>query len=460
MLGGVSDQATNTTKRKVPEAAVPFLGKMGELFSAEEIWEAGRRLGVISRDRKIDLPALVEGSVLALSGLPGAQTTAFANYLQLAGHEIAPSAFYDRFTAPFAKLMGELARRAVAAVRAVSPGSTREADFARLLERFDDVRVTDSTCMLLKKLAARWAPSTSKVRPAGFKLHAVISAADMLPVEDHISPQRAHDNPQLDESALEAGTLYLADLGYVDDARMIRLLDRGVHVLMRLKSTQNPVVRRVHVGHGDRRACRGKRLDEVFAEGLLGPKDGVMDLDVEIQAVVDKRARRVARRTVRLVMIQQPGDPEYAPCWCYLTTVPRDVLAPDEVAAVYRLRWEIELLWKHLKTGTGLTALRAWRQEAVQVIVHSKIVALCLARLLELALDEHTRDHAYGQLAIVLTLSRMAPTLLAARMLARGLTLDEMERRVLMTASIIARSRNQRRERAKRAKIAALRAHA
>jgi len=57
----------------------------------------------------------------------------------------------------------------------------------------------------------------------------------------------------------------------------------------------------------------------------------------------------------------------------------------------------------------------------------------------------------------VLTLARLAPTLLAARMLARGVTLEEMERRLLMTAAIVARSRNQRRERAKRAKIAGLR---
>ena len=72
------------------KSSTPFLDKMHELFNPDDIWEAGRRLGVINRDRKIDLPALVEGTVLALSGLPGAQTSGFANYLQLAGHEPWP----------------------------------------------------------------------------------------------------------------------------------------------------------------------------------------------------------------------------------------------------------------------------------------------------------------------------------------------------------------------------------
>lgn len=434
--------------------AVPFLDQMHELFEPDDIWGAGRRLGVISRERKIDLPALVEGTVLALSGLPGAQTSAFANYLQLAGHELAPSAFYDRFTGPFGRLMGDLARRAVEAVRAVAPGSTREAAFARLLERFDDIRITDSTCLVLKKLAAGWAPSTSKVRPAGFKVHSVISAVDMLPVEHHLSPQRAHDNPQLDESALAPGTLYLADLGYVDDKRLIRFLIRGVHVLMRLKLSQNPIIRKVVVGDGDRRACRGQRLDAAFTFGMLDFEGGVVDVDVEIDASIDGHREQ---RVVRLVGLQDREGGPYGDCWFYLTTVPRDVLSAEDVAVVYSLRWEIELLWKHLKTGTALSSLRAWREEAVIALVHAKIIALCLARLLELSLDAQARTHAYGQLAIVLTLTRMAPTLLAARMLARGVTLPEMERRLLMTASIIARSRNQRREGVKRAKLAALR---
>ena len=206
------------------------------------------------------------------------------------------------------------------------------------------------------------------------------------------------------------------------------------------------VIRRVHAGNADRLACRGKRFDDAFAEGLLDFKSGVLDLDIELEARVEGE---VKRRIVRIVGIENSDGNR----WFYLTTVPRDVLAPDEVALVYTLRWEIELLWKHLKTGVALSSIRAWRQEAVLVLVHAKIVALCLGRLLELSLDAHTKTHAFGQLAIVLTLSRLAPTLLAARMLARGLTLKDMEDRLLLTASVIARSRNQRRERAKRAKI-------
>ncbi len=311
--------------------------------------------------------------------------------------------------------------------------------------------------MTLQKLAAAWAPSTSKERPAAFKLHSVVSAVDLLPVEHHLSPQRAHDNRQLDETALEPGTLYISDLGYVDDARTVRFIDRGVELVMRLKKSQDPVIRRVHFGKADRRACRGMRLDQAFTEGLLAFERGVVDLDVEVNARVDGKTQT---RIARVVGIQDTDGGPYGDCWFYLTTVPRDFLDAASIPMVYSVRWEIELLWKHMKTGLALASLRAWRPDAVRAIVNAKIIALSLARLLELSLVGEAKDHAYGQLAIVLTLSRLAPTLIAARMLARGINLQEMERRLLMTAAIIARSRQQRRERAKRAKLANVRRRA
>jgi hypothetical protein len=430
---------TESIDDRVP--STPFLAKYHELFDTEDLWAAARQSGAVERQRKVDLPALVEASVLALSGLPGTQTTIFANYLHLGGATVAPSAFYDRFTAEFATLMGELAERAVLAVRAIAPKDALAADLTTLLEHFRDVRVIDSTCMVLQKLAACWAPSTSKERPAGFKLHSVVSLLDGLPVEHHVSPQREHDNRHVDESALTPGTLFMADLGYVDEKRVVRLVDQGVHVLMRLKKSQNPRIERVRVGRGDRRACRGMRLDEAFAEGLLDFDRRQLDLDVVIEAGAE-------RRILRVVGTSEGGD--YGDCWFYLTSVPRDVLTPENVSVAYTLRWDIELLWKHLKTGTGMSAIRAWKQEAVTALVNAKLIGLALARLLELSVLEETKDHAMGQMAIVLTLNRMVPLIIAMRLRERGVSLAEMERRMLTMTLILARSRRQRRDRAKK----------
>lgn len=432
---------------------VPFLAAYHKLFDANDLWAAARQMGAVTRERKVDVSALVEASVLAMSGLPGTQTTIFANYIQLTGQTLAPSAFYDRFTVPFANLMADVSRRAIMAVRAVEPTLRDINELAGLLAHFADVQIADSSCQVLRKFAAHWSPSTSPERPASFKLHSVISLKDNLPVEYHLSPQRDHDNPQLDEVALTPGSLFLGDLGYVDHGRLVRLKRRSVHVLMRLKSGQDPRIHRVRVGRGDKRICRGMKLDEALGTGTLDFDKGCLDIDVIIATRMDGK---VVEEVFRVVGIAPTDDGEDR---YYLTTVPPDVLTPDEVAITYTLRWEIELVWKHLKSGAGLAAIRAWRPAAVFALVHAKITALALSRLLELAAKPATANHATGQLAIVLTLNRAVPMIIALRMRGQNIDLAEMERRILVLATILGRSRNQRRDRARKAKRAAITEH-
>jgi len=81
---------------------------------------------------------------------------------------------------------------------------------------------------------------------------------------------------------------------------------------------------------------------------------------------------------------------------------------------------------------------------------------LCLARLLELSVEERVGPHATTQLALLLTLSRSMPLLLGFFMQQRGVTLEQFEDRIIMIASIVARSRRQRRERQKQKQRQAL----
>lgn len=425
-----------------------FLARWKELVAPEDIIEAGVRLGAIKRQRKVDLPALTQATVAAMSPIPGAETSAFVNYLSLTGVALVPSSFYDRFTPEFASLMRELAVHALEKVREVSPQDRTLRDYGTLLTQFDDLQVADASSLMLKRLAADWAPSTSKKRPAGVKLNAVFSLRDHLPNAVDVSAERSHDHRMLPEDVLQPHTLTFFDLGYIDIARFVAMTLREAYFLTRLKTTHNPIIRRVYTGRGNRRAARGLRLDDALLQQVLCFEKGYIDVDI----LLEDGPYQVTARVV--------GEENVAEgrTWWYLTNVARTVLPAADVAAAYTLRWDIELLFKQLKSGAGLQAILAWRSSAVLAFVYAKIVALALVRLLELALEE--RDGGArprtGQLALCLTLSRALPLLLNVFMNLRGVTLAQLEERILLIASIVARSRNQRRERAKRAKRQAL----
>jgi len=155
-----------------------LIKKLNEVIAPEDVIDAACQLGAIKRQRKVDMQALVQATVTAMVPIPGAETTAFANYISLTGLSLARSAFYDRVSDPFAALMRELALRTLRAVRDVSPRDEVFGDGSALFEHFTDIRITDSTCHMLKRLASAWAPSTSRKRPAGIKLHTVISLSD------------------------------------------------------------------------------------------------------------------------------------------------------------------------------------------------------------------------------------------------------------------------------------------
>jgi hypothetical protein len=434
-------RATEPGAKGVPGVAgTGFLDQLNEMVSPEEIIEAACRLGAIKRQRKVDMPALVQATITAMAPTPGAETTAFVNYLSLTGQALAPSAFYNRYSEEFAALMRELMLRALKAVRDVSPRDDIMGDLGVLLEHFSDIRVTDSTCHLLKNLAECWAPSTSKKRPAGVKFHTVISLWDHLPLCGDITAQRLHDNKAFRETSMEPGTLSLFDLGYLDVERFIDATEREAFFLTRLKENHEPEIVRVHRGLGSRLEARGLKVSDALRDGTLDSDDeGTIDLDVRL-------THGTREAVVRAVAVE---DDEGTRHW-YLTNVGREVLSPRQIAEAYRLRWEVELLFKQLKSGAGLNALLAWRASAVASFIYAKVIALCLTRLLQLSVEERVGRFATTQLALILALSRSMPLLLSFFMMQRGVTLAQLEERILLIARIVAKSRNQRRERAKR----------
>ena len=416
-----------------------FMKAYETLIDDEAIIEAGARLGVVQRQRKIDLTALVEATITSLSPMPGAQTNALVEYLALTGEELAPSSFYDRFTDPFATLMRELADKAVRAVREAESTGDLARDLGVLLKEFHDVRVADSTSQVLKKLAKAWAPSTSKVRPAAFKFHTVISLRDDLPLHSEIGAQRAHDNRAFPESTMEPGTLSLFDLGYIDVERFIDAIERGAYFLTRLKKSHNPTIHRIHIGKGSRVDARGMPLDDAIKDQILLADHGVIDIDVRLVV----RGKEAIARVVAII------DKESNDFHWYITSVDRNTLDAFDVAEAYRLRWVIELLFKQLKSGGGLDMILAWRESAVRALVYAKVVALCLARLLELSAASSGDDALRTRLAMMLVLTRSVPLLLSHSLMRRGVTIQQMEERILLIARIAAKSRNRRRERAR-----------
>ena len=99
-------------------------------------------------------------------------------------------------------------------------------------------------------------------------------------------------------------------------------------------------------------------------------KQAVLDLDVE---VLDAKRRTVA---ARVVCVPFGGEDRY-----YLTTLPRSIFTPHDIAELYRIRWEVELFFRGWRG--------AMRLDEVRRLAHpSSLEAAVLASLLAAAMAQ------------------------------------------------------------------------
>jgi hypothetical protein len=65
-----------------------------------------------------------------------------------------------------------------------------------------------------------------------------------------------------------------------------------------------------------------------------------------------------------------------------LTSIPAEILSAEDVASTYRARWEIELVFKELKSGYRLDDVQSRKREVVEALIYAAVLTLLASRAL------------------------------------------------------------------------------
>ncbi len=324
----------------------------------EEIEATARAIGVVMRQRKLDVAKLVDSLVLSSgSDDSGVLADALRYYNQETGDGVVRGAFYAWLDDEMARLMERLLRHALdyaARLPPLLPGI--------LGVGVEDWRVFDSETITLRPALAEVFPASGS--PAGVKVHKELSLGRGCIVDCHFSPAREHDSLHLvvDERYRNIGLLY--DLGYVSLERIRECDRRGAFYVMRLKENWKPRILRLHRGDVRAEICPEADFDLTLADEKVALKGRCVDATV----VIGKGRHAV---TSRLVMI--PGPEGYL---IYLTNLPRKTHGPRKVGDLYRVRFEIEGDNKLDKSGAQLDQIRATTESSVKIQLCVKRVAI------------------------------------------------------------------------------------
>lgn len=107
----------------------------------------------------------------------------------------------------------------------------------------------------------------------------------------------------------------------------------------------------------------------------------------ELDVVVEVRTRRRVyvgirsgeRRRFRVVGLRDASTGEYH---LYITTIGAEDLSPSDIAAVYAVRWEIELVFKELKSQYRIDQVPSRKRAVVEALIYAALLSLAASRAL------------------------------------------------------------------------------
>ncbi len=364
----------------------PEVGRtLSEAFPAEWLWEKARENWVVRRVREVDPVVLFWTLVLAF-GVSTQRSIAglHRRYAEEADDEVAYSSFYDRFTPELVSFLKEAVEHGLEYVARTAPRQLKG-----VYARFKDVLVQDSTVLRLhESLARKWPATRSRKLAAGVKVSLVVSVVQDGPKSVKLVGERTSEVKTLTVGEWVKGRVLLVDLGFFKYGLFDRIDAHGGFFVTRLKQNANPTITRLI------RNVRGASVPvegEALRDVLPRLKREVLDCEVEVAFRHREYAgsRKGAKANFRIVAILDDESREYH---TYLTNIDPETLKAEDVAALYAARWEIELVFKELKSQYALDELGIRNARAVEALVWTAILTLVTSRILHRAVTRQITD--------------------------------------------------------------------
>ena len=220
------------------------------------------------------------------------------------------------------------------------------------IEGAEMVRLIDSSPVPLGKLC-KWAKSNGRIR--GMKMHVVYDPNADCPRCVEVTDANVNDVEIGREVAIEAGATYVFDKGYYHFGWWKKINDTGAFFVTRAKVNTRL------------RATKRRTLSECEGDGFTV----IDDAEVVLKSKGDSRLP-ISLRRIR-VKRHKGGK---------ITLITNDLdRTAVEIAALYKVRWQIELLFRWIKQHLDIREFLGTSKNAIHLQVFAAMVAYLLLRI-------------------------------------------------------------------------------
>lgn len=392
------DIADTTHKEGFSMSTVPQVASAIQMVLTSEAKRLGEESGFIEREREFDGASFAQTLVYGWLGNGQATLDELSQVADGVGVKVSRQGLAQRFTPSAAVFLRELL--SVATQQAVRAAAVP----VEIVRRFNGVYLVDSSIVQLPdSLLGIWQGSgggQAGQTNAGVKLSLRWDWQHGQLEGPYLDEARAHDQRSpLAAPDLPPGSLRIADLGYFNLATLEALARQGAYWLTRYKAGTQVYSRAgqplelatfLHQqpgDHLDQRVLLGaaRRLSCRLIAQRLPP-----DIAAERRALLQKEAEREGQ-TLSLNRWLLAG-------WVVLlTNAPPDRLSPDQAFELYRVRWQIELLFKLWKSEGQIDHWRSANPWRILCELYAKLIASLIQHWLLITGCWHRPDRSFFQ---------------------------------------------------------------
>lgn len=355
-------------KKQSKTAPAPSLNdltqSLNELLSEDAVNQLGLETEQSKRLRDVTPHRLL---LSLFNAIAGGKVDAIADLHREFNHcfdlNTAYKAFYKRLSHPgFSAFTKAVCMQMLQAFSA----NVVEAKTFRALEQFDDILSQDGTSFGLKNgVDPRLGGGTSKAGPT-VRLHTLMSVLKDAPTSITLTGNKTSEPSTRPKAKDLAKKLYLGDRAYASMDTFLEFIASEASFIIRIPRNYNPMVIGVY-DKGRFTPVPETSLKYFIAQG------GKHDWDL---AVRFKEKRFTFQGRVVVLQGKEEGNTRLC------TNLLPEEFHGQDVGNLYRLRWQIELLFKEWKSYTNLTSFSSTNRYINEGLIWAALACAILVRFI------------------------------------------------------------------------------
>lgn len=352
-----------------------LVSKFKQTLSEQELEDLGEKTGFCQRRRTITpyclgislIEALGSGQVETIADMVRSFNSLHGQSVQYKPFhkQLSKKAFPEFMRALCERLMGKLSEEVL------------RFDSASPFSRFSHILLHDGSSFALHGGLHEVYPGRfTQFTPAAVELHVTMDLLSEMPQVVTLTPDTAAEVHYAPHASQVSGGLLLADRMFFIKEYLAEIARQGGSFVVKARGELNPVIRCALDGNGiEIKAWRNKRLKEVKGKLHRYP---TVDMDVSWEGTLDSR--------LLVTWNETEERPRYL-----ATNLPREVFSIEQVCDAYRLRWQVELMFKEWKSYANLHAFSTEKAPIAEGLIWAALCAAMMKRFLA-----HAAQRLYG----------------------------------------------------------------